>query len=127
MSLKGIDVSYCNGCVDWVKAKAAGLQFAILQLGYGNNSTSQDDEQFNRNVKECERLHIPWGGYLYSYAQAVSGAQSELQYMLRLLRGHHPQYPVRTRNLCGSTDRHCAILQHKTASHKKLYGRKSHR
>ena len=26
MSIKGIDVSYCNGCVDWNKAKAAGLQ-----------------------------------------------------------------------------------------------------
>ncbi|HCM24116.1 MAG TPA: glycosyl hydrolase family 25, partial [Ruminococcaceae bacterium] len=56
MSYRGIDVSYCNGCVDWVKAKAAGLQFAILQLGYGSNSTSQDDVQCQRNVRECERL-----------------------------------------------------------------------
>jgi GH25 family lysozyme M1 (1,4-beta-N-acetylmuramidase) len=58
--------------VDWDKAKASGLQFAILQLGYGSDDTSQDDEQFNRNVSECERLGIPWGAYLYSYAQAVS-------------------------------------------------------
>ncbi|MCH4240020.1 MAG: hypothetical protein LKF71_07130 [Oscillospiraceae bacterium] len=94
MAYRGIDVSYCNGCVDWAKAKSAGLQFAVLQLGYGEDSTNQDDCQFNRNVSECERLHIPWGAYLYSYAQTVSGAQSELQHMLRLLRGHHPQYPV---------------------------------
>ena len=94
MSLNGIDVSYCNGRVDWAKAKAAGLQFAVLQLGYGSDSTSQDDVQFARNVSECERLGIPWGAYLYSYAQTVSGAQSELKHMLRLLRGHHPQYPV---------------------------------
>lgn len=94
MSYKGIDVSYCNGRVDWAKAKAAGLQFAVLQLGYGSDSTSQDDVQFARNVSECERLGIPWGAYLYSYAQTVSGAQSELKHMLRLLRGHHPQYPV---------------------------------
>jgi len=46
MSYKGIDVSYCNGRVNWVKAKAAGLQFAILQLGYGSDSTSQDDVQY---------------------------------------------------------------------------------
>jgi GH25 family lysozyme M1 (1,4-beta-N-acetylmuramidase) len=26
MSYKGIDVSYCNGRVDWAKAKTAGLQ-----------------------------------------------------------------------------------------------------
>lgn len=94
MSYKGIDVSYCNGRVDWAKAKAAGLQFAILQLGYGSDSTLQDDAQYARNVSECERLGIPWGAYLYSYTQTVSGAQSELQHMLRLLRGHHPQYPV---------------------------------
>lgn len=94
MSIKGIDVSYCNGCVDWNKAKAAGLQFAIIQLGYGSNSTSQDDVQYQRNVRECERLGIPWGAYLYSYTRTISGAQSELQHMLRLLRGHHPQYPI---------------------------------
>lgn len=93
MSYRGIDVSYCNGKVNWNVAKN-GLNFAILQLGYGSDSTSQDDEQFERNVKECERLHIPWGAYLYSYALTVSGAQSELQHMLRLLRGHHPQYPI---------------------------------
>ncbi len=94
MSYRGIDVSYCNGRVDWNKAKAAGLQFAIIQLGYGSNSTSQDDVQYQRNVRECERLGIPWGAYLYSYTRTISGAQSELQHMLRLLRGHHPQYPV---------------------------------
>ncbi|MDD3231344.1 MAG: glycoside hydrolase family 25 protein [Oscillospiraceae bacterium] len=94
MSYKGIDVSYCNGRVDWNKAKAAGLQFAIIQLGYGNDDTSQDDKQFTRNASECERLGIPWGAYLYSYTQTVAGAQSELQHMLRLLRDHHPQYPV---------------------------------
>ena len=35
MSIKGIDVSYCNGCVDWAKEKAAGIQFAMLRAGYG--------------------------------------------------------------------------------------------
>ena len=94
MSYRGIDVSYCNGCVDWVKAKAAGLQFAILQLGYGSNSTSQDDVQCQRNVRECERLGIPWGAYLYSYASNSDKLQSEINHALRLLRYHHPQYPV---------------------------------
>ena len=94
MSYRGIDVSYCNGRVDWNKAKAAGLQFAILQLGYGSDDTSQDDVQFNRNVKECERLHIPWGGYLYSYAMNESAAYSELNHALRLVKNHHPSYPI---------------------------------
>ncbi|HAZ37057.1 MAG TPA: glycosyl hydrolase family 25, partial [Clostridiaceae bacterium] len=93
MSLKGIDVSYCNGKVDWNVAKN-NLNFAIIQLGYGSNSTSQDDAQFERNASECERLHIPWGAYLYSYAMSTSSARSELSHALRLLKGKHPTYPI---------------------------------
>ena len=33
--LKGIDVSKFQGEVDWEKAKAAGIDFAIIRCGYG--------------------------------------------------------------------------------------------
>ena len=33
---KGIDVSENNGTVDWAAVKAAGAEFAIVRLGYGN-------------------------------------------------------------------------------------------
>ena len=29
----GIDVSYHNGKIDWVKAKAAGVDYAIVRCG----------------------------------------------------------------------------------------------
>ena len=87
MSMKGIDVSNSNGTVDWNAAKAAGAQFAILRLGYGEDLASQDDKQFERNVSECERLGIPWGAYLYSYAMSVSGVASEVSHAARLLSG----------------------------------------
>ena len=91
--LKGVDV-WENNSVNWAKAKAAGLDFAILKCGYGSDSASQDDSQFLHNASECERLHIPYGVYLYSYALDVTAAKSELKHILRLLKGHHPQYPV---------------------------------
>ena len=91
--LKGVDV-WENNSVNWAKAKAAGLDFAILKCGYGSDSASQDDSQFLHNASECERLHIPYGVYLYSYALNVTAAKSELKHILRLLKGHHPQYPV---------------------------------
>jgi GH25 family lysozyme M1 (1,4-beta-N-acetylmuramidase) len=94
MSIKGIDVSNSNDGIDWGKAKAAGLQFAILRLGYGEDMSSQDDGQFARNVSECERLGIPWGTYLYSYAMAVSDAASEARHIKRQLKGRKPSYPV---------------------------------
>ena len=34
--LKGIDVSENNGYVDWNAVKAAGMDFAIIRLGFGN-------------------------------------------------------------------------------------------
>ncbi|WP_236858941.1 glycoside hydrolase family 25 protein [Caproicibacterium lactatifermentans] len=92
--MKGIDVSEHNGYVDWDTAKAAGLQFAMIRCGYGGDIESQDDAQFERNVSECERLGIPWGTYLYSYALTTDNAKSELAHVLRLLEGKHPQFPV---------------------------------
>ena len=41
----------------------------------------QDDKQWSRNVSECERLGIPFGVYLYSYAKDTQSAQSEAQHV----------------------------------------------
>lgn len=91
--LKGIDVSFAQGRVDWDKLKG-NIDFAILRCGYGNNQTNQDDVQWARNVAECNRLGIPWGTYLYSYAASAADAGSEAAHVLRLLKGLKPTYPV---------------------------------
>lgn len=92
----GIDVSVHNGTIDWAKVKAAGVNFAIIRCGYGKNLTSQDDKQWKRNVSECERLGIPYGVYLYSYAISVDRAKDEAEHVLRLLKdcGNNLKYPV---------------------------------
>ena len=92
MALKGIDVSYAQGKIDWKKVKDAGIQFALIRCGFGNDLKSQDDKQFEANVKGCEENGIPWGLYLYSYAIDLK-AESEVQHVLRLLKGKVP-YPV---------------------------------
>lgn len=91
--LNGIDVSSANGCVDWDKLKGR-LDFAIPRCGYGNDRADQDDKQWARNVAECNRLGIPWGAYLYSYAMSTADAESEAAHALRLLHGLTPAYPV---------------------------------
>ena len=91
---KGIDVSFWNGTIDWEKVKADGIDFAIIRCGYGMDQTDQDDIQWARNVAECERLGIPYGVYLYSYADSTAKASSEADHVLRLLQGHNPTYPV---------------------------------
>lgn len=93
-TLQGIDVSEFQGNIDWEKVKSSGIDFAILRCGYGMNQTNQDDAKFLRNATECERLGIPYGVYLYSYATNTSRASSEADHVLRLLKGRSPSYPV---------------------------------
>ena len=92
--MKGIDVSEHNGEIDWEKVKNDGIDFAIIRCGYGQDMESQDDDYWEDNVEACEALGIPYGVYLYSYADTLEKAQSEAQHVLRLLEGHDPAYPV---------------------------------
>ena len=94
--LKGIDVSYWQGTINWKKVKAAGVDFAILRCGYGPNTTAKDDSKFAANVKGCRENGIPYGVYLYSYADSVSKAKDEADHAIRLLKANKCslQYPV---------------------------------
>lgn len=93
MKLKGIDVSHHQGTIDWNRVKSQ-IDYAILSVGYGDNITSQDDKQFHRNAKECTRLGIQFGVYIYSYATSIAQAKSEADHVLRLIKGYKLDYPV---------------------------------
>lgn len=88
MSVKGIDVSEFQGKIDWNKVKSDGIKYAILRCGFGMDITSQDDSCFKYNMEQCEKLGIPFGVYLFSYANTVEKARSEAQHTLRLIKGH---------------------------------------
>lgn len=91
---KGIDVSEHQKSIDWEAVKADGVTFAILRVGYGGDYSDQDDKYFEYNVSECERLGIPYGVYLFSYAYDAASARSEANHVLRVLGNHKPSYPV---------------------------------
>lgn len=91
---KGIDVSEWQGDIDWNKVKNTDVEFAIIRCGFAGDYTKYDDKKFQRNVSECQRLGIPFGIYLYSYAETVEDAKSEAAHVLRLLNGMQLSYPV---------------------------------
>ena len=68
---KGVDISYANGNIDLAKVKNAGYQWVMIRCGYGSDIPSQDDTQFAANVAKAEKLGMPWGVYLFSYACSV--------------------------------------------------------
>ncbi len=91
---KGIDVSEWQGQIDWDKVKNTDVEFAILRCGFAGDYAQYDDKTFKRNVSECQRLGIPFGVYLYSYAQDVQDAKAEAAHVLRLIQGLNLSYPV---------------------------------
>ena len=92
--LKGIDVSYAQGMIDWEKVKASWLvDFSILRAGYGRETT-QVDTQFERNYAACKRLGIPVGAYWYSYATTAAEAEQEANVCLQTIQGKQFEYPV---------------------------------
>ena len=91
---KGIDVSYHNGTIDWKKVKQSEVEYAIIRCGYGTDDKSQDDKKWEDNVKGCTDNNIPYGVYLYSYADTVEKASSEADHAIRLLEGKKFKYPV---------------------------------
>ena len=70
-----IDVSSWQNDIDWVKAKADGVEGAIIRLGYGWGNSA--DKKAQRNINECKRLGIPFGIYWYSYAYDANCARAE--------------------------------------------------
>ena len=92
-----IDVSEWQGDIDWAKAKADGVEGAIIRLGYGEGNNA--DKKAQRNISECKRLGIPFGIYWYSYADTPSIAKGEGADVVAKLRqfGVNPSdlaYPV---------------------------------
>ena len=92
--VKGIDVSYAQGKIDWDKVKISGrVEFALLRTGYGKE-ISQTDSTFERNYSECKRLGIPCGAYWYSYAKSAEEAKQEAKVFLQVIKGKSFEYPV---------------------------------
>jgi len=90
---KGIDVSYHNGKIDWKKVKNAGIDFAILRIGFGMYA-DQKDTSFEYNYTECIKNNIPIGVYLYSYAKNKNEAKREAETVLTWLNKRKLNLPV---------------------------------
>ncbi|MBE5024008.1 hypothetical protein INF26_03970, partial [Olsenella sp. DSM 107455] len=88
-----IDVSEWQGVIDWDQVKASGVDAAIIRIGYG---TGNEDDYAARNIAECERLGIPYGLYLYSYAYDDAFAKEEAIWTAALIDryGADPTLPI---------------------------------
>ena len=71
-----IDVSYHQGQIDWNKVYNSGIYGVMLRIGYWNT----EDGRLSEYINEVKRLGIPYGIYIFSYANTTNGANIEANF-----------------------------------------------
>ena len=96
VKLKGIDVSYAQGDIDWAKVAAAGVDFAIIRAARGaiNEYGCKVDTYFYKNIAGAIENGIDVGVYMYSYATTVDEAKTEADFLLSTIAGYKLTFPV---------------------------------
>ena len=92
----GIDVSKWNKEIDWDKVKSAGVEFAIIRVGYRGATTGAlvVDPYFEANIKGAIRAGIPVGVYFFTQAVDTVEAVEEASMVTALCRDYKLTYPV---------------------------------
>ena len=93
---RGIDLSVFQGDVDWDKAAADGVEFAIIRLGYRGygKGALQPDELFTSHLDGAHAAGIDTGAYFFSQALTAEEGREEAQYMLEQLDGRRMEMPI---------------------------------
>ncbi len=82
----GIDVSAWQDDINWKKVKDAGVEFAILRIGYGPSSGELKlDKWFDNNIKKAKEVNMPLGVYFYSYAKNKEQAKEQANWIVNKL------------------------------------------
>lgn len=89
--MKGIDISEFQQNVDYLKLKEAGVDFAIIRIGYGR---FYKDIKFEEHYAGLKYVGIKVGVYLYSYADTNEKAKEEADFCLKILENRKLDLPV---------------------------------
>lgn len=92
----GIDVSKWNKEIDWDKVKNAGVDYAIIRVGYRGATTGAliKDPYFKTNIKGALRAGIPVGVYFFTQALDAVEAVEEASMVINMCKDYHITYPI---------------------------------
>ena len=84
---KIIDVSSHQGVINWDKVSTEGnIDGVILRIAAG---CEQEDEQLARNIAELKRLGIPYGIYIYSYAENYNEGKLYAEFTINVIKKYN--------------------------------------
>ena len=92
----GIDVSFWQQNVDWQQVKEAGIEFAMIRIGWRGSEQGvlAEDDYVHRNFREAAAAGIDVGGYFFSQAISVEEAIEEAEYALSIIEEYDLQMPI---------------------------------
>lgn len=95
-SIAGIDVSEHQGDIDWNAVKNAGIEFAIIRVGYRTYGGGEItlDTTFEQNLKNANAAGIKTGVYFFSQAIDPEEAIEEADAVIDAIRPYNITYPV---------------------------------
>lgn len=95
MALKGIDVSYAQGVIDWAAVRGDGVEFAMIKATQGHALSSSaylfTDRRFPDNIRGAAASGIKCGVYHYLTARTVSDAHAEAEHFCRTIEPYKPR------------------------------------
>lgn len=95
-STVAIDVSGYQTSVDWEKVKAAGVEVAMIRVGYrgyGSGAIVEDD-MFKDHIEKAIEAGLEVGVYFYSQAISYDEGVEEARFVLDLIRDYRITCPV---------------------------------
>lgn len=95
-SIPGIDVSTHQGTIDWEQVKAAGIEFAMIRVGYRTYGGGEIkfDESFTENLAGAQAAGIKTGVYFFSQAISTDEAIEEADAVIDAIAPYDVTYPV---------------------------------
>ncbi len=92
----GITVSQYQGDIDWEKAKADGVDFAIIRVGSRGyvGGKLRSDSKFKENMDGVSANDIKAGVYFFSQAINQDEMEEEINEILKAIEGYSLDYPI---------------------------------
>ena len=93
---KGIDVSTFQGDINWKKVKNAGMEFAIIRLGFRGYESGKIvlDSKFEDNIEGSLDAGLDTGVYFFTEAVNEEEAIEEAEFVIENLKDYKINMPV---------------------------------
>jgi GH25 family lysozyme M1 (1,4-beta-N-acetylmuramidase) len=95
-AIRGVDVSYYQGDIDWAAVADAGVEFAMIRVGYRGYSEGiiYEDVKARVNIEGALAAGLDVGIYFFSQALNIREAIEEALFVLDIIEGYNISLPV---------------------------------